>query len=100
MIALIKASDWIGTLLLAARELQVTDSTKALLAGGLFIAAILLASVSLIYLPLALAGLTILYVIFYIVALRHIVQSYRVADRLPERFAHPDWRSFKDNGRN
>ena len=70
-----EASDWMGTLPLAARGLQVTDSTKALLAGGLFIAAILLASVGLMYLPVALAGLTILYVLFNIVPLRQLYDA-------------------------
>ncbi len=70
-----EASDWMGTLPLAARGLQVTDSTKALLAGGLFVAAILLASFGLMYLPVALAGLTILYVLFNIVPLRQLYDA-------------------------
>ncbi len=70
-----EASDWMGTLPLAGRGLQVTDSTQALLAGGLFIAAILLASVGLMYLPVALAGLTILYVLFNIVPLRQLYDA-------------------------
>ena len=70
-----ESSDWMGTLPLAARGLQVTDSTKALLAGGLFAAAILLASVGLMYLPVALAGLTVLYVLFNIVPLRQLYDA-------------------------
>lgn len=70
-----EASDWMGTLPLAERGLQVTDSTKALLAGGLFIAAILLASVGLMYLPIALAALTVLYVLFNIVPLRQLYDA-------------------------
>ncbi len=70
-----EASDWMGTLPLAERGLQVTDSTRALLAGGLFLAAIGLASVGLMYLPVALAGLTVLYVLFNIVPLRQLYDA-------------------------
>ena len=70
-----EASDWMGTLPLVERGLQVTDSTKALLAGGLFAVAILLASVGLMYLPIALAALTVLYVLFNIVPLRQLYDA-------------------------
>ncbi len=70
-----EASDWMGTLPLAERGLQVTDSAQAVLAGGLFAAAILMASVGLMYLPVALAGLTVLYVLFNIVPLRQLYDA-------------------------
>ncbi len=70
-----EAAEWMGALPLAERGLQVTDSTQALLAGGLFVAAILLASVGLMYLPVALAGLTVLYVLFNIVPMRQLYDA-------------------------
>ncbi|MGI9425764.1 MAG: SLC13 family permease [Hyphomicrobiaceae bacterium] len=69
------ASDWMGTLPLAARGLQVTDGTKAVLAAGLFAVAIALASVGLMYLPIALAALTVLYVLLNIVPLRQLYEA-------------------------
>jgi len=69
------ASEWMGTLPLAARGLQVTDSTKAVLAGGLFAAAITLSSIGFLYLPIALAAVTIIYVLLNIVPLRQLYDS-------------------------
>jgi di/tricarboxylate transporter len=69
------ASEWMGTLPLAHRGLQVTDGTKALLAGGLFAAAVALASFGIVYLPIALAAVTIIYVLLNIVPLRQLYDT-------------------------
>ena len=69
------ATDWLGTLPLAGRGLQVTDRGQAALAGGLFAAAIALASIGWLYLPVALAAVTILYVLLNIVPLRQIYDT-------------------------
>ena len=66
------ASDRMGTLPLAQRGLQVGDTRQAMLASVLFAAAILAASVGLLYLPVALAAVTVLYVLFKIVPLRQL----------------------------
>ncbi|MGI9522693.1 MAG: SLC13 family permease [Hyphomicrobiaceae bacterium] len=69
------ASDAMGTLPLADRGLRVTIGTQAILAGALFVSAILLASFGILYLPIALAALTVLYVIFDIVPLRQLYDA-------------------------
>ena len=70
-----KASDWMGTLPLAERGLHVSDSQKAMQAAALFAAAILLSAVGLMYLPVALAGVTVLYVLLNIVPLRQLYEA-------------------------
>ena len=69
------ASDRMGTLPLAQRGLQVRDTRQAMLASVLFAAAILAASVGLLYLPVALAAVTVLYVLFKIVPLRQLYDA-------------------------
>ncbi|MEO1694792.1 MAG: SLC13 family permease [Pseudomonadota bacterium] len=69
------ASDWLETLPLAERGLQVTDRGKALFAGGIFAAAILAASVGWLYLPIALGAVVIAYVVSGIVPLRTLYDT-------------------------
>ncbi len=66
------ASNWLGCLPLAERGLQVTRDGKALIAAGMFAAAIALASFGLIYLPVALAAVVVGMVLTNIVSLREI----------------------------
>ena len=70
-----EATAWLGTLPLAERGLSVIQYDKAMLAAGLFGAAILAASVGLLYLPVALACVVIAYVLFDIVSIRRIYDS-------------------------
>lgn len=65
-------TDWLGCLPLADRGLVVTDNTKVWLAIGLFTAAVLAASVGLLYLPIALGLVVIAYVLTKIVPISEI----------------------------
>ena len=69
------ASEHLGTLPLAQRGLQVRDGKQAAVAASIFAAAIGLASVGLMYLPVALAAVTILYVLLKIVPLRQLYDA-------------------------
>jgi di/tricarboxylate transporter len=60
-------TEWLGALPLADRGLAVTQDTKTWLAIGLFAAAVLAASVGLLYLPIALGIVVTLYVLTRIV---------------------------------
>ncbi len=66
---------WLGGLPLAPRGLQVTQRSKALLAGGLFAVAVALASFGVLYLPVALAITVALYVVLDITPLRDVYDS-------------------------
>ena len=66
------ASNWLGCLPLAERGLQVTRDGKALIACVMFAAAIGLASLGLLYLPVALAAVVVGMVLTKIVSLRDI----------------------------
>ena len=66
---------WLGSLPLAPRGLQVTQRNKALLAAGLFAAAIALATFGVLYLPVALAICVVFYVVLDITPLRDIYDS-------------------------
>ena len=66
---------WLGSLPLAPRGLQVTQANKALLAAGLFAAAIALATVGVLYLPVALAICVVAYVALDITPLRDVYDS-------------------------
>ena len=66
---------WLGALPLKERGVQMIQRDKALIASGLFAAAILLASFGLVYLPVALAGVVALYVLLNIVPLRQVYTS-------------------------
>lgn len=67
--------NWLGCLPLAARGLQVTQRGKAGLAVGIFATAVVLASVGVLYLPIALACAAALMVLLKIVPLRQIYAS-------------------------
>ncbi|MGI9406705.1 MAG: SLC13 family permease [Hyphomicrobiaceae bacterium] len=65
-------TEWIGGLPLAERGLQVINRQMALLASGIFAVAILLASLGVLYLPVALAAACVAMVLLNIVPLRDI----------------------------
>ncbi|WP_282606846.1 SLC13 family permease [Pelagibius sp. Alg239-R121] len=67
-----EVASWLGTLPLAERGLEVIQREKAALAAGFFALAIVLASVGIVYLPIALAGVVIAYVLLKIMPLRQI----------------------------
>jgi di/tricarboxylate transporter len=66
---------WLGCLPLAERGLEITQRSKAWTAVSIFAAAILSASLGLIYLPLALAAVVVAYVALGIVRLSQIYES-------------------------
>jgi di/tricarboxylate transporter len=68
-------SGWLGTLPLAQRGLELIQREKAWLAAGIFAAAILLASLEILYLPVALAGVVALYAMLKIVQPRQVYES-------------------------
>lgn len=68
-------SNWLGTLPLAGRNLDLIQRQKAWLAVGLFATAIAAASAGLVYLPIALAAVVASYVMFNIVQARHVYDS-------------------------
>lgn len=65
-------TEWLGCLPLADKGYTVTDSTKVWLAIGLFAAAVLAASIGLIYLPVALGLVVVAYVLTKIMPLSEI----------------------------
>ncbi|MBY6082544.1 SLC13 family permease [Ruegeria arenilitoris] len=65
-------TEWLGCLPLAQRGLNVTANDKAWLAIGLFAAAVLAASIGLIYLPIALGLVVIAYVLTKIIPITEI----------------------------
>ncbi len=67
--------DWLGCLPLAQRGLEVTLRSKASLAVAIFAGAILAASIGLVYLPMALAAVVVLYVLTGIVPLSGLYES-------------------------
>lgn len=67
-----QVADWLGCLPLADRGLVVTANSKVWLAIGLFGAAVLAASIGLIYLPIALGLVVISYVLVRIVPLSEL----------------------------
>jgi di/tricarboxylate transporter len=68
-------SQWLGCLPLAGRGLQVVQRRKAGLAVGIFVAAILAASLGWLYLPIALAIGATLMVLMNIVPIRQLYES-------------------------
>ncbi len=68
-------SQWLGTLPLAGRNLDLIKRHKAWLAVGLFIMAIFFASLGMVYLPVALAVVVVAYILFNIVQARHVYTS-------------------------
>ena len=67
--------EWLGCLPLADRGIQVIQRHKAWVAVGAFAVAILAASVDLLYLPVALAAVVIVYVLLRIVPLSSVYES-------------------------
>ncbi len=72
-------TNWLGTLPLAERGLQVIQRQKAGLAVAIFAVAVLLASFGVLYLPIALAAAVVLMVLFNVVPLRQIYDLDRMA---------------------
>ncbi|MCC0056911.1 MAG: SLC13 family permease [Rhodobiaceae bacterium] len=72
---LAEVTQWLGALPLAERGLNVTQHGRAAFAGGLFAAAIIAASLGLVYLPVALSLVVIAYVLFDIVPLRQVYEE-------------------------
>ena len=68
-------ANWLGCLPLAERGLQVTQRKKAGLAVSIFAGAVLLASIGVLYLPVALGIAVVLMVLTGIMPLRQIYQS-------------------------
>jgi di/tricarboxylate transporter len=68
-------TNWLGCLPLAERGLQVTQRKKAGLAVSIFAAAVFLASIGVLYLPVALGIAVVLMVLTGIMPLRQIYQS-------------------------
>ncbi len=68
----VDVTEWLGVLPLADRGLAVTENTKVWLAIGLFGAAVLAASIGLIYLPVALGLVVVAYVLTKIVPLSEL----------------------------
>ncbi|WP_420568199.1 SLC13 family permease [Thalassovita sp.] len=64
--------DWLGVLPLASRGLSVTENSKTWLAIGLFAAAVLAASLGLVYLPVALGLVVVAYVLSKILPLQEL----------------------------
>lgn len=64
-----------GVLPLRERGLDMQDHSQALLAGGIFAAAIALSAVGLLYLPIALAAVCLIYVLIGIVPLRQLYET-------------------------
>lgn len=65
-------TDWLGCLPLADRGLAVTENSKTWLAIGLFAAAVLAASVGLLYLPIALGLVVVAYLLAKIVPVAEV----------------------------
>jgi di/tricarboxylate transporter len=69
------ASSWMGCLPLAERGLQVLQRRRAVGAIAIFMAAIIIASIGWLYLPVALALVVLAYVLLRIVSLNQIYDS-------------------------
>lgn len=64
-----------GVLPLRERGLEMQNRSQALLAGGIFAAAIALSSFGILYLPIALAAVALIYVVIGIVPLRQLYET-------------------------
>jgi di/tricarboxylate transporter len=69
---LTEAAQWLGAYSLAERGLGVTQHGRAAFATGIFAVAVVLAAFEIVYLPIALAAVVALYVIFDIVPARQV----------------------------
>jgi di/tricarboxylate transporter len=67
-----EVTDWIGALPLADRGLAVTQDSKTWLAIGLFVTAVVAASVGLVYLPIALGIVVVAYILLKILPLTEL----------------------------
>ena len=67
--------NWLGCLPLASRGLPLTQPSKAWLAIGVFLTAIILASVGVLYLPIALSATAALFILLRIVPLSQLYES-------------------------
>ncbi len=65
-------TDWLGCLPLADRGLTVTNDSKTWLAIGLFVGAVIAASLGIIYLPIALGLVVVAYVLTKIIPLSEL----------------------------
>jgi len=70
-----EAASWLGALPLADRGLGVTQHGRAAFAAGIFAVAVALAAFNIVYLPIALAAVVALYVIFGIVPARRVYEE-------------------------
>jgi di/tricarboxylate transporter len=68
-------ADWLGGLRLASAELRPVRAERTGLAAGIFLAAIALASLELLALPIALGGVCVAYVATGIVPLRELYEA-------------------------
>lgn len=68
-------SAWLGCLQLAKRGLEITQRSKAWMAVGVFAVAIIGASMGFVYLPIALAGVVVIYIMLRIVSFSQIYDS-------------------------
>ena len=66
--------EWLGCLPLAERGFEITQRSKAWMSVSIFTAAIIITSFGLIYLPLALAGVVVAYVVLRIVPISQIYE--------------------------
>lgn len=69
---LTESAQWLGALPLADRGIGVTQHGRAAFAAAIFAVAVALAAFNLVYLPIALAAVVALYVIFDIVPARQV----------------------------
>ena len=70
-----EVASWLGCLPLADRGLQLLQRDKAWLSIGLFVGASTLAATGLVYLPVALAGAALLYVLLGVVPVAQLYDS-------------------------
>ena len=67
--------EWLGCLPLAARGLELIQRSKAWIAVGVFVMAIVLSSLGYLYLPMALAAVVVVYIGLRIVPLSQVYES-------------------------
>ena len=90
--------NWLGCLSLARRGPGVTQRSKAWLAAGVFAAAIVAASLGLVYLPLALATVVIAYVLLRIVSLSEVYDSIEWPVIVSAWLDDSHWRALEASG--
>ena len=66
--------EWLGCLPLAERDFEITQRSKAWMSVSIFTVAMIITSFGLIYLPLALAGVVVAYVVLRIVPVSQIYE--------------------------